>query len=219
MHVDLEALDPRSRYKLLTAAVIPRPVAWVTTQDVDGIVNAAPYSFFNLFGKDPATVILGLEHHADGRPKDTTANILATGEFVVHLATPSLLEAMVATAASYPRGTSEPAALGLRLAPSVKVAVPRLADAPVAIECRRTLGLTLGPEREILVGEAVGLATVDGRVEIDLERMYLHWIDELPVARLFGDRYASLAELPPRAIPEPVPVAPPARPPSGEPPP
>ena len=205
-HLDFDALSPQARYKLLTAIVIPRPVAWVTTVDANGVVNAAPYSFFNVFGEDPATVVLGLEHRADGTPKDTTRNIAASGEFVVNVATPALLDAMVDSAASYPADASEPEALGLALAPSVRVAPPRLADAPAALECRRMLNLSFGPRRDLLVGEVVGLATRDGLVDPATHRV--DWRDDWPVARLFADRYASLAELPRRTIP-PAPSAPP----------
>ncbi len=202
MSIDLSALPPAERYKLLTAVVIPRPVAWVTTVSAAGVVNAAPYSFFNLFGQDPALVILGLEHRAGGQPKDTTRNIRETGEFVVNIATPELVETMVATAASYGADTGEPEALGLALAPSAQVAVPRLADAPVALECRRTVALAFSAEREILVGEALGLAARDGL--IDTARNHVDWGGAFPVARLFADRYARLVEIERRSIP-PVP--------------
>ncbi len=197
--VDLAALDPQSRYKLLTAVVIPRPVAWVTTLGLNGEVNAAPYSFFNLFGKDPALVILGLEHRADGSAKDTTRNIRDTGEFVINIATPDLTAAMVDTAAAYDPSVGEPGALGLALAPSVHVAPPRLADVPVAIECRRIDILTYSPERDIVVGEAIGLAARDGLV--DPSNWHVHWNGDYPVARLFADRYARLEEIAPRSIP------------------
>lgn len=199
LSLDLDAMAPALRYKLLTAVVIPRPVAWVTTVGVDGTVNAAPYSFFNLFGKDPALVILGLEHHADGRLKDTTANIRRTGEFVINIATPDMTAAMVDTAAAYAPNISEPEALGLALAPSQYVAPPRLADVPVAIECRQLSTLTFSPERDIVIGQAVGLAARDGL--IDTETWRVEWEGNYPVARLFADRYASLTEIAPHAIP------------------
>ena len=197
--LDLDALAPRDRYKLLTALVIPRPVAWITTLNADGSANAAPFSFFNVFGSDPALVVLGLEHRADGVPKDTTANIRRTGEFVVNLATEALLDDMVATASAYSAGMSETAALGLGTAPSRQVSPPRLAAAPVAIECRRLVGLSFSEERELPVGQAVALAARDGL--IDPDRMHVDWAGDMPVARLFADRYASLAELAPRPIP------------------
>ena len=197
--IDLLSLDPRDRYKLLTAVVIPRPVAWVTTLGAGGVVNAAPYSFFNLFGKDPALVVLGLENRPDGSRKDTSENIRATGEFVVNIATPALNEAMVATAAAYPSDHSEAEALGLATVPSAHVAPPRLADVPVAIECRHTVTLGFSAERDIVVGEAIGLAARDGL--IDLERMHVEWDGDYPVARLFADRYARLQEIERRTIP------------------
>ncbi|MEM8729092.1 MAG: flavin reductase family protein [Pseudomonadota bacterium] len=199
MQVDLGSLTPQDRYKLLTAVVLPRPVAWITTISPAGVVNAAPYSFFNLFGKDPALVILGLEHRADGRAKDTTRNIRDTGAFVVNIATPDLTAAMVATAAAYDPDTSETDALGLATAPSVHVTPPRLADVPVAIECRRIDVRVYSDEREIVVGEAVGLAARDGLV--DPSNWHVDWKGDYPVARLFADRYARLDEIAPRHIP------------------
>lgn len=201
MHLAFADLSPHDRYKLLCAVVLPRPVAWVTTISPDGVVNAAPFSFFNVFGEDPATVVLGLQHHPDGRRKDTTRNIEATGEFVVNIATPDLNEIMVATAAAYGPDRGEPEALGLATTPSMLVKPPRLSIAPVALECRKTVALGLGPGREVLVGEAIGLAARDGLV--DTERMYVNWNGDYPVARLFADRYARLVEIERRTIPEP----------------
>ena len=197
--VDLDALSPRDRYKLLTAVVVPRPVAWVTTVDGAGVVNAAPYSFFNLFGQDPALIVLGFERRGDGEMKDTARNIRDTGELVVNIATPALTEAMVATAAAYPPGTSEATALGLATLPSTKVAPPQLRDAPVAIECRHRLTLGFSPERDIVIAEAVALSARDGL--IDPERLHVDWQGEYPVARLFADRYARLEEIAPHPIP------------------
>ncbi|WP_372922092.1 flavin reductase family protein [Roseovarius sp.] len=199
--LDLDSISAEDRYKLLSALVIPRPVAWVTTVDAKGVVNAAPYSFFNVFGQDPALIILGLQHKPNGSPKDTTRNIDATGEFVVNLATPALVTEMVGTASSYNPGESEPSALGLKLAPSGRVKPPRLADAPVAIECERMMALSLSAERSILLGRAVGLATRDGLV--DTERMHVDWAGDYPVARLFADRYARLEEIERHSIPAP----------------
>ncbi|AXQ93973.1 flavin reductase family protein [Cereibacter azotoformans] len=199
MMLDLGALPPATRYKLLTAIVLPRPVAWVTTQSPEGVVNAAPFSFFNLFGQNPALVVLGLEHRADGSMKDTTRNIRETGEFVVNIVTEDLVAPMVASAAAAGPEVSEPEALGLALAPSLTVGPPRLAAAPAAIECRRTVGLSFSAEREILVGEALGLAARDGL--IDPERWYVDWQGDYPVARLFADRYARLVEIDRHPIP------------------
>ena len=201
MYLDFDDLKPRERYKLLTATVIPRPVAWVTSANADGVVNAAPYSFFNVFGEEPALIVLGLQHKADGTPKDTTNNIRTAGEFVVNIATPALVDAMVDTAASYPPETGEPGALGLDLSPCVKVAPPRLAAAPVAFECRRLVALNFGWNRELLVGEAVAMHARDGL--IDPETLRVDWQGAFPIARLFADRYGRVEEIAPRPIPAP----------------
>lgn len=199
LSLDLNAMEPALRYKLLTAVVIPRPIAWVTTVGIDGTVNAAPYSFFNIFGQDPALVILGLEHHADGTAKDTTENIRRTGEFVINIFTPDLTDAIINTAATYASDVFEPKALGFDLAPSKYVSPPRLADVPVAIECKRLEALTFSSEREIVVGQAVGLNARDGLIDTNTWR--LEWNRNYPVAGLFADRYARLEEIGRRSIP------------------
>ena len=196
--IDLDALSAKERYKLLSAVVIPRPVAWVTTVNAQGLVNAAPYSFFNVFGQDPAAIILGLER-PEGTPKDTERNIDATGEFVVNIATPDLVGQMVGTASAYPPEVSEAQALGLELAPSARVAPPRLAAAPVAIECVRMMALSLSAERSIMVGRAVSMTARDGLV--DSGTLRVDWQGDYPVARLFADRYARLAEIERHPIP------------------
>lgn len=196
-HIDLDALDPRARYKLLCATVIPRPVAWVTTVDAAGVVNAAPFSFFNVFGQDPALIVLGLEHRAGGVPKDTTRNIRRSGEFVVNIATPDLLETMVATAADH--AGSETEALGLATEASVSVAPPRLSAAPVSIECVRLQTLSFSDERDLVIGRAVAMAARDGLIDPETNRV--DWHGAYPVARLFGDRYAALADIAPMTVP------------------
>lgn len=198
MQLDFAALAPQQRYKLLSATVIPRPIAWVTTRSAAGVVNAAPYSFFNVFSEDPALVVLGLQHR-EGVPKDTTRNIHATGEFVVNIATPSAAEALVDSAAAYAPEVSETETLGLETLPSLKVAPPRLACAAVALECRRHVALAFGPQRELMIGEVVAMAARPGL--IDPATLRIDWQGDFPLARLFADRYARLEEIEPRAIP------------------
>jgi flavin reductase (DIM6/NTAB) family NADH-FMN oxidoreductase RutF len=200
MQLDFAELEPLQRYKLLSATVIPRPIAWVTTRSAEGVVNAAPYSFFNVFSEDPALIVLGLQHR-DGVPKDTTRNIHQTGEFVVNIATPAAAPAMVDSAAAYAPEASETDALGLETLPSLKVAPPRLACAAVALECRRHVALAFGPQRELMIGEVVAMAARPGL--IDPATLRVEWDGDYPLARLFADRYARLEEIEPRAIPAP----------------
>lgn len=199
MKIDFDELSARDKYKLLCAVVIPHPIAWVTTINRQGLVNVAPFSFFNVFGAEPATVILGLEHHADGSQKNTTRNIEETGEYTINILTPDLNDVVVATAARYPADIGEAKALVLELTPSAKIAPPRLTCAPVSLECRKTMALSLSLERSIMIGEAIALSAHDGL--IDVERNYVNWKGNYPTARLYGDKYARLVETEPQTIP------------------
>src|ERR1700730_10437218 len=87
-------IDPRDRYKLLCGLIVPRPIALVTTCNENGLVNAAPFSFFNVFSEDPPLIVLGLQHRADHSPKDTTRNIRRNGQFVVHMVDEALAAAL-----------------------------------------------------------------------------------------------------------------------------
>ena len=109
--------------------------------------------------------MLGVQHNADGTPKDTSRNIAATGEFVVNLVDEAIAEAMNLTAVDFPPGESEPAVAGLGLAASTQVKPPRLATAPAALECRRTVGMAFGPDRELMIGEVLGVHARAGIVD------------------------------------------------------
>jgi flavin reductase (DIM6/NTAB) family NADH-FMN oxidoreductase RutF len=115
MQFDFEAMLAPERYKLLLATVLPRPIAWVTTRDARGAVNAAPFSFFNVFGNDPATVGIGIGSKGPAEPKDTRANIRETEHFVVNLVPFSLAHEMRVTSIAFPRGVEEPGEAGSRL--------------------------------------------------------------------------------------------------------
>ncbi|MBE9605186.1 flavin reductase family protein [Acetobacteraceae bacterium H6797] len=152
---DFAALAPRDRYKILIGTVVPRPIAWVTTVDKQGRVNAGPYSFFNCLSADPAIVALGVEYRADGSSKDTARNIRDTGVFTVNIVSEALAEAMVATAVDFDHGVDELAIAGLETAPGKAVASPRIALAPAALECRLHSFLDIRDSRDIILGEVV----------------------------------------------------------------
>ncbi len=144
MQFDFEKMGAPERYKLLLATVLPRPIAWVTTRDAGAAINAAPFSFFNVFGSDPATVGIGIGSKGPAEPKDTRANIRADEQFVVNLVPFALAEQMRVTSIALPRGVEEPKEAGLSLAPSIQVGVPRIAEAPVAMECTFMQEIALG---------------------------------------------------------------------------
>jgi flavin reductase (DIM6/NTAB) family NADH-FMN oxidoreductase RutF len=189
---DFRTLPRQDRYKLLTGLVVPRPIALVTAVDEDGTVNAAPFSFFNVFSEDPPIVVLGLQSKADGNLKDTAALIREGGSFVVNLVDEDLAERMNICSVDFPRGVSELTAAGLTTAPSRAVPAPRIAEAPAALECRHFLTLELGRARRLALGEIVWVHARPGIV--DPARMYVDLAAYKPVARLFGNLYARLGE-------------------------
>src|SRR6266516_6086768 len=136
MEYAADDLTPRDRYKLLAGFVLPRPIAWVMTVGPTGVVNAAPFSFFNVFCEDPPLCMFAVNLRPDGRAKDTQVNIHRTGAVVVNLTDEPLARAMHDSSGDFPPEIGEPGYLGLRLAPSTRVAAPRLADAPWAMECK-----------------------------------------------------------------------------------
>jgi flavin reductase (DIM6/NTAB) family NADH-FMN oxidoreductase RutF len=129
-------MSPREAYALLISCVAPRPIAWVSTCAPDSRVNLAPFSFFNAGGANPVSVVFSCTNFRDGRPKDTLRNVHATGEFVVNIAPYWLAEQMNQTSFEYEYGVSEFEQVGLTRAPSLYVQPPRVAESPIAMECK-----------------------------------------------------------------------------------
>ena len=132
-------IDPKTFenfYRVLTGVVVPRPIAFVSTQSPDGIDNLAPYSFFNAVAYDPPTVVFSSSRRVEHKSKDTLRNIEETGEFVVNIVVDDIAEAMNATAAEYPEDVDEFDIARLTAVPSDIVKPPRVAESPVNMECR-----------------------------------------------------------------------------------
>lgn len=156
-HFDLTALPNAARYKLLTATVVPRPIAWVCTLGADGVPNLAPYSFFGLMGSDPPIVTFAPGDRADGTPKDTALNIAPGGEFSVNLVSAALAQVMSDSATDFPHGMAEVTQLGIELEPGVRIAVPRVRASPATLECVEVQTIQLGNTR-IILGKVIGLS-------------------------------------------------------------
>jgi flavin reductase (DIM6/NTAB) family NADH-FMN oxidoreductase RutF len=178
-------------YRLLTAVVVPRPIAWVSSLSADGVVNLAPHSFYTVACARPPIV-----QFTSVGAKDTLRNVVESGEFVVNLAYGPLLEAVNNSAAAFPHDQSEPAALGITMEASVVVRPPRVKDSPVSIECRLHSTVELGNSTVVFGGvEAITIADavlVDGHPDYDL-------LD--PLARLGKEEWALHAHV--RSVPRP----------------
>ena len=132
--VDFNEITSYQRYKLMASLIVPRPIALVTTLGANGVVNAAPFSMFNMIGEDPPILMISINRLADGRLKDTAANILHNGEFVVHMSDEPLAQQMHTCGESFPADVSELAAVGLTPVPSHTVQPPRIQEAPIAFD-------------------------------------------------------------------------------------
>jgi flavin reductase (DIM6/NTAB) family NADH-FMN oxidoreductase RutF len=183
---DPEAMDPVAFYKLLTAVVVPRPIAWVSTLSADGLLaNLAPHSFFTVACTDPPIV----QFTSVGR-KDSLRNAEATGEFVVNFAPEPLFEQINATATDFPSDMGEFDEVGIAREPSLRVAPPRVAASPVALECRLHDTLCLG-NSTVVFGRVLHAAiredaVVDGHPDIRRLR---------PLSRLGKNEWGTMGEV------------------------
>jgi flavin reductase (DIM6/NTAB) family NADH-FMN oxidoreductase RutF len=185
MLFDFDKLDAQNRYKLLVSTVSPRPIAWVVSQDAEGVVNAAPFSFFNAISGDPPLLIIGIGGRKPGDAKDTGNNIRETSQFVVNLVSDANAEAMNITAIDFPPDVNEIAEAGLTTLPSVKVRPPRIAESPVAFECERFINIDLGLDRTLIIGRVLAVHVHDDCV-LDAERCHIDNAKLDLIGRLHG---------------------------------
>lgn len=191
MFVASEGLDREASYRLLNGTVVPRPIAWVTSGTPPKPLNLAPFSAFAWVAQHPP--MIGFTANLrDRRRKDTARNIHDDGQFVVHIADESLLEQLHASSEFMDATVSEADALGLATAPAEVVDVPRLADAPIAMECRHERTLEFGDNGdEFIVGRVVGWHVADSLLDgkrIMSERLR-------PIGRLGGPKYVTLGDV------------------------
>jgi flavin reductase (DIM6/NTAB) family NADH-FMN oxidoreductase RutF len=178
MQIDPSLHSVADNYKLLTNLVVPRPIAWVTSQNPGGVVNLAPFSFFNAVGANPLYIIISIGLNDAGETKDTAKNILASGEFVVNLVTEDLFDAMNISAADFPAEVSELAAASLHASPSVKIKPPRVAESQASLECKLYSSQLLG-KNTLIIGEVVMFHVAD-----HLMGPRLHINNFAPIGRL-----------------------------------
>jgi len=166
MTFDLEQTAAGVAYKLLVGLVAPRPIALVTSMNVDGSLNAAPFSAYNYLCTDPPIIGMGVTNRPNEGfvPKDTARNIRRTGEFVVNVVTEDLAEQMNICATDFPPEINELEMAGLTTAPSQLVKVPRIAQAHAALECKEYTTMEIGRSR-IILGRVVAMYIEDKFVD------------------------------------------------------
>lgn len=181
----MSRLTEREKYRLLTSCIVPRPIAWVSTMDRNGVLNAAPFSFFTGVSVEPPMIMFAVERR-HGQKKDTLVNIEDTGEFVVNVVTEATVEAMNETSRDFLPEEDEFALSGLTPVASVHVKVPAIQESPIHMECvlRQIIEIGSSPHA-LVIGEVVGVRVRDELMRdgrIDMEKL-------LAVGRMGGKFY------------------------------
>ncbi|WP_296145885.1 flavin reductase family protein [uncultured Flavobacterium sp.] len=195
MEFNPDHLDQKAIYKLLTGAVIPRPIGWISTISEDGLPNLAPFSFFNVVGDDPPHIMFSTAHSNEHK-KDTLNNVLETKQFVVNMVTEEIVEQMNITGQNVPHDVNEFELADLTPIASVKVKPPRVKESPISFECELVHHYTLENHKfggaTIVIGRIV-MFHFDDAVLLEDHKINLETYK--PVSRLAGANYAKLGEL------------------------
>ena len=192
LEFDPAVIDRRAIYRLLTGSVVPRPIGWASTVSATGVSNLAPFSFFTVVCVVPPMVSLTIARNPDGSEKHTLRNIRDTQGFCVNIVTAPVWKEMVDSANDFPEDESEFDKTGLTEVPALKIRAPRVAQAPIHLECKLNQVLELGRNRHpLVIGEVVHFhvdpaCMTDGY--IDMRKL-------APIGRLSGFQYVTLGEI------------------------
>ena len=193
MEIDLLGHQATRAYQLLASVVVPRPIAFVTSHNAQGRLNAAPFSFFNLMGSRPPILAINVADLEDGTPKHTRANIMTTKEFVVNLVHRDIAEKMNICAVDFPAEINELEAAGLSTDESTKITVPRIAEARVQIECTLAEIVNVG-DNHIIIGKILFLHIADEYMDKEAMRVLTPNLDL--IGRMHGGGwYTSTADI------------------------
>ncbi|MBX3168656.1 MAG: flavin reductase family protein [Candidatus Eremiobacteraeota bacterium] len=185
MHYDFSQLSARNAYKLVVSTIVPRPIAWIVSQNARGQLNCAPFSFFNAMAGDPPTLVIGIGSRDEGGPKDSLRNIQETGQFVINLVNEELARSMNVTATPFAYGVSELEKAGLATAPALKVKPPRLAASPVAFECQLIQTVPASATNTIVIARALA-CHIEDRYLLDAEKCYVNTPELKLIGRMHG---------------------------------
>ena len=195
MEFNPDDLETKAIYKLLTGTIIPRPIAWVSTVDDNGINNLAPFSYFNMVGDDPPHIMFSTRRD-DNSNKDTLNNILANKQFVVNMVTESLTEQMNATAQSVSSDVDEFDLVGVTPVPSVAVKPKRVKESSIHLECELVHHYFLENHKQggacVIIGRIVHMHFEDN---VLLEDYKINLETYKPISRLAGSNYSKIGEI------------------------
>lgn len=190
MHVDYNESTPSDIYKLMSQTIVPRPIAWIVTEQ-NGIVNVAPFSYFTALSSRPPTMIVSVGHKSDGTPKDTLRNLRQTAKCTVCIGTPEDLEALHLSSKELDAQQSESEHFGIPLARFAAAFPPMIKGTPVAFACDFHSEIDLGGSKTVPLILRIRHQFIDDAVVTDKTRLH---IDFAPLARV-GKGYAGLGEI------------------------
>ena len=185
MLYDFSQLSGRNAYKLIVSTIVPRPIAWIVSQDALGNLNAAPFSFFNAMGGDPPILVVGIGSREEGGPKDSLRNIQETGQFVINLVNEEMARSMNVTATPFAYGVDELTQAGLLSQPSLKIKPPRIASSPVSFECELVQTVPASDTNTIVIARALA-CYIDDRYLLDAEKCYVNTPELKLIGRMHG---------------------------------
>ncbi|MGE4232647.1 MAG: flavin reductase family protein [Bacteriovoracia bacterium] len=193
VEIDLEKTSQKDAYKLLIGAIVPRPIAWVSTIGKNGITNVAPFSFFTGVSSAPPALMFSVTANPDGSEKDTLRNCKETKEFVVNIVSEELAKPMNDSASQFPPNVSEIDQLKIKTLPSTKIKAPRVAVSPIQMECKVLQIVPIGQgigSGNVIIGQVIQFhvkdsVLINGRISLK---------DLKPIARLAGSSYAKVTE-------------------------
>ena len=195
MQLNPKDLERSAVYKLLTGAIIPRPIGWISSISEDGINNLAPFSYFNMLGDDPPHVMFSTRRD-NNKNKDTLNNVLTTKQFVVNMVTEDIVEQMNTTSQSIAADESEFELAGLTPIPSIIVKPMRVEESKINFECELVHHYFLEDQQEggacVLIGKIVMMHFDD---TILMENYKINLETYKPVARLAGSNYSKIGEI------------------------
>lgn len=202
MIIDFSELSANRVYHVMTQSVIPRPVAWVLSENEDHSLNLAPFSYFSAVSSDPPLLMLSIGRKADGTPKDTRRNIVERGHFVVHIAHREMIDSLNESSRSLPAGESELSHCGLSTVEFPGCSLPRLTQCRLAMACELyrveditdSQAMILGRVKQVYVDDLAVAETAHGRIRINAQQLD-------PIARLGGDEFAVFGSI--RSVPRP----------------
>ena len=193
MQIKFTDISPNQRYHLLTQTVIPRPIAWVLSENTDASLNLAPFSFFNAMCSDPALLVMSVGKKDGGERKDTAVNLLSGREFVVHIANAAQADTLTKTAATLDYGASELDGADLELVALDGCPIPRLSSCDVAYHCRLYDHHLVGPNQQAFIyAEVISLYLSENVADVDGKRITVDANKVDPLARLGAAQYAGI---------------------------